>query len=92
MNVSMEDFVTGGNGCLMVSSSSGAVTGKNFYAFQVNEAAVVTALIDGTGTDVLDTYKLQGITLSAGLLIVANAGSYFTGITLSSGSVLLLKR
>jgi len=85
-----ESFATGGGGCLMVNSSSGDIT-QNFYAFQVNEDAVVSAIYDKDGTDVINTYKLQSVTLKSGLLIYANEGNYFSKINLTSGSVLLLK-
>jgi hypothetical protein len=93
MNESIEQFVTGGTGNRIVSSASGVVD-INFYCFVVNSDAVVTTLYhNGDATsNVIDTYKLQGITLSAGALIRANDGNYFSGIGLSSGNVIIYKR
>jgi hypothetical protein len=94
MNISQEDFITGGRGCIAVSSSSGSVTTTDFYCFIPLEDTVVSVLYhnEQTSSNVIDTYKLQGITLPAGVIIVANDGSYFSGIQLSSGSVILYKR
>ena len=86
----LESFVTGGSGCRMVTSSSGAVV-ENFYAFTVNEDAVVSAILDKNGNDAMDTYKLSGVTLKSGQLLYANTNQYFTSITLSSGSVIMHK-
>lgn len=95
MNESLDQFVTGGVGNIAVTSSSGSVTAHNFYCFVVNEDCVVSSLQhnDAEGAvNVIDTYKLQGVTLKSGTLIRANDGNYFSQITLSSGSVIIYKR
>lgn len=94
MNDSMEQFVTGGTGCIAISSSSGSVSTHNFYCFIVNSDCVVTSLEhnDNIGVNVIDTYKLQGLTLTPAMIIRANDGFYFSQITLSSGSVIIYKR
>lgn len=94
MNISMEDFIKGGTGCRAISSSSGSVTSVDFYCFIPMTDTVVSVLYhnEDTSTNVISTYKLEGITIPAGMIIVCNDGSYFSGITLSSGTVMVYKR
>lgn len=94
MNISQEDFIKGGTGCRAISSSSGTVDTVDFYCFIPIADTVVTGLYHNNENtvNVIDTYKLQGITIPAGMLIVCNDGSFFSGITLSSGTVMVYKR
>lgn len=92
-----DNFLKGGLGCKAISSSSGTVQTEDFYAFVVNEDCVITGLYhnDDQATNVIDSYKFQGLTLKSGMLIVpqfvSGVRAKFTGITLSSGSVIIYR-
>lgn len=93
MSESLDQFVTGGTGCIAISSSSGSVGTHNFYCFVVNEDCVVSSLMhNDVDSNIIDDYKLQLLTLKSGALIRANDGNYFSQITLTSGSVIIYKR
>lgn len=94
-----DNFLKGGLGCKAISSSSGTVQTEDFYCFVVNDDCVITGLYhnDDQATNVIDDYKFQGLTLKAGMLIVpqqpytGNGKRKFTGVTLSSGSIIIYK-
>lgn len=79
------DYTAGLTGCRVISGTS-AVTGA-FQSFIVNEAAVVSQILDQNGVNLMSSIGLTGVTLSAGILISAPKGAYFSSITLASGSV-----
>lgn len=77
-------YSAGLSGCKMITGTS-AVVGP-FQSFIVNEALVVSAILDMNGNDLLSSLGLSTVTLSVGMLISAPKGDYFSSITLSSGS------
>lgn len=79
------DFQGGLTGCKVISGG-GASTGA-FQGFVVNTDAVVAQVLDKNGTDVTSTLGLSSFTIKQGMLITAAKGSYFSSITLTSGSI-----
>ena len=79
------DFRSGLTGCLVISNTS-ANTGA-FQGFVVNADAVVAQVLNPAGTDITSALGLSYVTLKQGMLITAAKGSYFSSITLTSGSI-----
>lgn len=79
------DFQGGLTGCRVISNTTANV--DNIQAFVVNADAVVTQVLNPAGVDVTSAMGLTGVTLKTGMLISAPYGSYFSSITLASGSV-----
>ena len=77
-------YSAGLNGCKMITGTS-PVTGP-FQSFIVNEALVVSALLDKDGNSLMAKMNLTTVTLSVGMLISAPKDDWFSSITLSSGS------
>jgi len=77
-------YSAGLSGCKMITGTS-AVNGP-FQSFIVNEALVVSAILDRDGNNLLTSMGLTTVTLSVGMLISAPKDNYFSSITLSSGS------
>jgi hypothetical protein len=79
------DFQGGLTGCRVISNTS-ANTGA-FQGFVVNTDCVVTQVLDKDGTNLTSSLGLTGVTIKQGMLITAAKGSYFSSITLASGSI-----
>jgi hypothetical protein len=84
------DFQGGLTGCRVISNTS-ANTGA-FQAFIVNADAVVTQVLNQAGTDITSALGLTSVTLKTGMFISMPAGSYFSSITLASGSIIAYLR
>lgn len=80
------DFQSGLTGCLVISNTA-ANTGA-FQGFVVNADAVVAQVLNPAGTDITSALGLSSVTLKQGMLITAAKGSYFSSITLTSGSII----
>lgn len=80
------DFQSGLTGCRVISDTSANTGG--FQGFVINSDAVVTQVLNRSGSDVTSTMGLTGVTLKQGMLITAPKGDYFSSITLASGSVI----
>ena len=80
------DFQSGLTGCLVISNTA-ANTGA-FQGFVVNSDAVVAQVLNPAGTDITSALGLTSVTLKQGMLIAAAKGSYFSSITLTSGSII----
>jgi len=80
------DFQSGLTGCQVISNTS-ANTGA-FQGFVVNADAVVAQVLNPAGTDITSALGLTSVTLKQGMLITAAKGSFFSSITLTSGSVI----
>lgn len=80
------DFQGGLTGCRVISNTS-ANTGA-FQGFVINDNAVVAQVLDPAGTNITSALGLSGVTLKQGMLITAATGSYFSSITLTSGSII----
>lgn len=99
--MNFENFLKGGHGCKAISSSSGEVQTEDFYAMVVNEDCVISELYhsNDSTTNKVDSYKFQGLTLKSGMLIVpqqpvgndVGGKVWFSGIQLSSGSVIIYR-
>ena len=81
------EFMAGFDGCKVVSTTTPNV--ENFRAFVVNSDAVVSAILDKSGANVLSSLGLSGVTLKQGTFICAPRNSHFSSITLASGSVVI---
>ena len=79
------DFQSGLTGCLVISNTA-ANTGA-FQGFVVNADAVVAQVLNPAGTNITSALGLSSVTLKQGMLITAAKGSYFSSITLTSGSI-----
>jgi hypothetical protein len=79
------DFQSGLTGCKVLSGTSANTGG--FQGFVVNSDAVVAAVLNPAGTDITSALGLTGVTLKQGMLITAATGTFFSSITLTSGSV-----
>ena len=79
------DFQGGLTGCLVISNTS-ANTGA-FQGFVINSDAVVAQVLNDSGTNITSALGLTSVTLKQGMLITAAKGSYFSSITLTSGSI-----
>jgi len=80
------DFQSGLTGCQVISNTS-ANTGA-FQGFVVNADAVVAQVLNPAGTNITSALGLTSVTLKQGMLITAAKGSFFSSITLTSGSVI----
>jgi hypothetical protein len=80
------DFQGGLTGCKVISNTSANTGG--FQGFVVNTDAVVAQVLDRSGTNITSDLGLSGVTIKQGMLITSAAGSYFSSITLTSGSVI----
>jgi hypothetical protein len=79
------DFQGGLTGCKVItgtSANTGAIQG-----FVVNTDAVVAQVLDKDGTNITSALGLTSFTIKQGMLITAAKGSYFSSITLTSGSI-----
>ena len=79
------DFQGGLTGCRVISNTS-ANTGA-IQGFVVNTDAVVAQVLDKDGTNITSALGLSSFTIKQGMLITAAKGSYFSSITLTSGSI-----
>ena len=79
------DFQGGLTGCKVISNTSANTGG--FQGFVVNADAVVAQVLDPAGTDITSALGLTSVTIKQGMLITAAKGSYFSSITLTSGSI-----
>lgn len=79
------DFQGGLTGCQVISNTSPNTGG--FQGFVVNTDCVVTQVLDKDGTNLTSSLGLTGVTIKQGMLITAAKGSYFSSITLASGSI-----
>ena len=79
------DYQGGLTGCQVISNTSANLGG--FQAFVVNADAVVTQVLNQSGTDVTSAMGLTGVTLKTGMLISMPKGAHFSSITLASGSI-----
>ena len=80
------DFQSGLTGSQVISGTS-AVTG-GFQAFVVNSNAVISQVLDDKGVDITASKGLSGVTINQGMLISMPKGSWFSSITLTSGSII----
>lgn len=80
------DFQSGLTGCLVISNTA-ANTGA-FQGFVVNADAVVAQVLNPAGVNITSALGLTSVTLKQGMLIAAAKGSYFSSITLTSGSII----
>jgi len=76
------DYTGGLTGCKVLSGTS-ANTGA-FQSFVVNADSVVAQILNEAGTDITSSLGLSGATIK----IAAAKGSYFSSITLTSGSII----
>jgi len=81
------DFQSGLTGCKVISNTSANTGG--FQGFVINSDAVVSQLLDKDGVNITSAMGLSSTTVSQGMLITAAKGSYFSSITLASGSVIV---
>jgi len=79
------DFQGGLTGCKVITGT-GVNTGA-FQGFVVNTDAVVAQVLDKDGINVTSALGLTSFTIKQGMLITAAKGSYFSSITLTSGSI-----
>jgi len=84
---SSNEFMAGFTGCKVVSNTS-ANTGA-FRGFIVNADAVVSAILDKSGSSLLSSLGLSGVTLKQGIYIAVSEDNYISSITLTSGSVVM---
>ena len=80
------DYQGGLTGCQVISNTSANLGG--FQAFVVNADAVVTQVLNQSGTDVTSAMGLTGVTLKTGMLISMPKGAHFSSITLASGNII----
>jgi hypothetical protein len=80
------DFQSGLTGCQVISNTS-ANTGA-FQGFVVNTDVVVAQVLNPAGTNITSALGLTSVSIKQGMLITAPKGSYFSSITLTSGSVI----
>jgi hypothetical protein len=80
------DFQSGLTGCQVISNTSANTGG--FQGFVVNADAVIAQVLNPAGTDITSALGLTSVTLKQGMLITAAKGSFFSSITLTSGSVI----
>ena len=81
------EFMAGFTGCKVVSNTS-PNTGS-FRGFVVNADAVVAAILDKSGSSLLSSIALSGVTLKQGIYIAVSEDNYISSITLTSGSVVM---
>ncbi len=81
------DFQGGLTGCKVISNTTATVGA--FQGFVVNEEAIISQVLDKNGVNVTSTMGLTGTTISQGMLITAAKGTYFSSITLVSGSIIV---
>jgi hypothetical protein len=81
------EFMAGFTGCKVVSNTS-ANTGA-FRGFIVNADAVVSAILDKSGSSLLSSLGLSGVTLKQGIYIAVSEDNQISSITLTSGSVVM---
>jgi hypothetical protein len=80
------DYQGGLTGCQVISNTSANLGG--FQAFIVNADAVVTQVLDQSGTNITSAMGLTSVTLKTGMLISMPKGAHFSSITLASGSII----
>ena len=81
------DFQGGLTGCKVISNTSANTGG--FQGFVVNADAVVAQVLDPAGTDITSALGLSGVTIKQGGFISAAKGSWFSSITLTSGTIIV---
>jgi hypothetical protein len=79
------EFMAGFTGCKVISNTS-ANTGA-FRGFVINSDAVVSAILDKSGSSLLSSLGLSGVTLKQGIYIAVSEDNYISSITLTSGSI-----
>ena len=81
-----------GNGGTYFLEVSTAHTSKTFSMLQINTDAVFTTLsltaTDGTVTNAITSMNLSARTVSQGSLLTAPQGSWFSAVTMSSGTAI----
>jgi hypothetical protein len=83
--------LAGINGCLLVNSSSGALTGKKFDYLVAQEDTVISVLTgkDAGGNTGYDFKTVQNVaSIKAGAVVTIPKGYLITAITITSGSVI----
>jgi hypothetical protein len=78
--------IIGSGGCEFIAAAS-AKTSKAYTAVVINTDAVIGTL-EINGVNVLTTKAFNSATVSAGMFIPAEAGTYITAITLTSGTAI----
>ena len=78
--------IIGSGGCEFIAAAS-AKTSKSYTSIVINTDAVIGTL-EVNGVNVLTTKAFNGATVSAGMFIPAEAGTYITAITLTSGTAI----
>lgn len=87
MSISASAFSAGYTGSRVLANTS-PLTGR-YRGFVVNTDAVVSAILDKSGTSLMSTINLTGITLKQGIYICVPDDNYISSITLASGSIVL---
>ena len=87
MSISGSAYSAGYTGSRVLANTS-PLTGR-FRGFVVNADAVVSACLDKSGTSLMSSINLTGITLKQGIYIAVADGNYISSITLASGSIVL---
>lgn len=84
-----------GNGGTYFLEATTAHTGREFVYLQINADAVFTTLTitnsNGTTTNALTSQNLSGRTITKGMTLSTPIGSWFSAITMSSGSCIGVK-
>lgn len=91
MPANLQKQMLGGDGVMRFIDSTSAIASGAGYLFDyviINEAAVVSELIDENGVSLVTSWNLSSKTLSAGILLIGKNGARIRGVTLSSGSAI----
>ena len=76
------------------ADSSATVTGTNSTNYRflvVNDDVAFSALTDTDDNDVLTEWGIAGKTITAGMVLAPASGKPFKTVTITTGSVLLIK-
>jgi len=91
MPANLQKQMLGGDGVMRFINNSSPIPAASGYLFDyviVNEAAIISEIIDEYGNSLASSWNILGETLSPGILLIGRNGGRIRGVTVTSGSVI----
>lgn len=82
-------WLNGGEGGMFVCKAETLYTGQTFIKLVINQACILTELVDSSSTNLLSLYNLTGVTLQPGMVInIPVPGRTIARVNLTGGSLI----
>lgn len=91
MPANLQKQMLGGDGVMRLIDNTSEIPAASGYLFDyviVNEAAVISQIIDENNLSLASAWNILGRTLSPGILLIGRNGARIRGITVTTGSVI----